>query len=187
MAGAPLRVHIDSSIPATAVNRPSTVSVHWAAQVKAALEADERMGVIEKCSGTEQLWCSPMHVVAKHNGEPLCIVDFTKLNQACSRQTHVGGTRFDLANKVPACRLLSTMDAWNGFHSVPVHPDDYHYFTLLTPWGRYRYRMAPQGWLASGDVYTHRYDRITSDIERHIKVIDDSLLWSNDMHQACQT
>ena len=51
-------------------------------------------------------------------------------------------------------------------------------------WGRYRYKMAPQGWLASGDAYTHRYNQITSNIDRHIKVIDDSLLWSNNIHGA---
>ena len=67
---------------------------------------------------------------------------------------------------------------------MPVHPDDYHYFTFVTPWGQYRYKMAPQGWLASGDAYTHRYDQITSNIDRHIKVIDDSLIWSNNMQQA---
>ena len=185
MDGEPLRVHINKDMPPTAVNRPSTVSVHWEKQVKAALEADVRLGVIERVPcNTPQLWCAPMHVVAKHNGDPRRVVDFTKLNEACSRQTHIGGTPFDLANKVPAGRLMSTMDCWNGFHSVPVHPDDYHYFTFVTPWGRYRYKMAPQGWLASGDAYTHRYDQITSDIDRHIKVIDDSLLWSNDIHGA---
>ena len=185
MAGEPLRVHIDKSVPPTTVNRPSTVSVHWQKKVKAALDADERMGVIEKVpANTPQLWCAPMHVVAKHNGDPRRVVDFTKLNAACSRQTHVGSTPFDLATKVPAGRLMSTMDAWNGFHSVPVHPDDFHYFTFVTPWGRYRYKMAPQGWLASGDAYTHRYDQITDGIDRHIKVIDDSLIWSSDIQQA---
>ena len=44
--------------------------------------------------------------------------------------------------------------------------------------------MAPQGWLDSGEAYTHRYDQITSDIDRHIKVIDDSLLWSNNIYGA---
>ena len=83
-----------------------------------------------------------MHVVAKHNGDPRFVVDFTKLNAACSRQMYVGSTPFDLANKVPTGQLMSTMDAWNGFNSVPVHPDDYHYFTFVTPWGCYRYKMA---------------------------------------------
>ena len=28
-------------------------------------------------------------------------------------------------------------------------------------WGRFRYKTAPQGYLASGDAYTHWYDKIT--------------------------
>ena len=46
-AGEPLRVHMDENIPPTVVNRPSTVSCHWEKKVKAALDADERLGVIE--------------------------------------------------------------------------------------------------------------------------------------------
>ena len=37
MAGEPLRVHIDEKIPPTAVNRPSTVSLHWEKKVKISL------------------------------------------------------------------------------------------------------------------------------------------------------
>ena len=44
--------------------------------------------------------------------------------------------------------------------------------------------MAPQGYLAAGDGYTHRYDQIVVDIERHVKVIDDSALWHTSMEQA---
>ena len=122
-----MRVLIDEKIPPTAVNRPSTVSFHWEKKVKAALDADERLGVIKRVPcNTPQQWCAPMHVVAKHNGDPHHVVNFTKLNAACSWQTHVGGTPFDLANKVPASWLMFTMDAWNGFHSVLVHPDNYH-------------------------------------------------------------
>ena len=29
-----------------------------------------------------------------------------------------------------------TADAWNGYHSMAVHPDDVHYFTFITEWGR---------------------------------------------------
>ena len=91
MDGELLHVHINKDVPPTAVNRPSTVSVHWEKQVKAALEADVRLGVIEKVPcNTPQLRCAPMHVVAKHNGDPRHVVDFTILNEACSRQTHVG-------------------------------------------------------------------------------------------------
>jgi hypothetical protein len=50
----------------------------------------------------------------------------------------------------------SVFDAWNGYHSVPLHPDDTHFTTFITPWGRYRYLTAPQGYKVSGDGYSAR-------------------------------
>ena len=71
------------------------------------------------------------------------------------------------------------MTHWNGYHSVPLHPDDRHLTTFITPWGRYRYLVAPQGYIASGDGYSRRYDEIVADIPRKTKCIDDTLLWSH--------
>ena len=56
--------------------------------------------------------------------------------------------------------------------------------TFITPWGRYRYRTAPQGYLAAGDAYTRRYDEIIADIPNKTKCIDDSLLWSSTLEQS---
>lgn len=60
----------------------------------------------------------------------------------------------------------------------------------MTEWGRYRYLTAPQGYIASGDGYTRRYDQIVAGIKDHTKCIDDALLWSDDteaaFHQATQ-
>ena len=59
------------------------------------------------------------------------------------------------AMDVPHGVKKSTCDAWNGYHSVAIREEDRHLTTFLTPEGRYRYRTAPQGFLASGDGYTH--------------------------------
>ena len=76
-----------------------------------------------------------------------------------------GSTPLDLANKVPADELMSTMEACNVFHSVPVQP-----MTTNTSHSSHlgvgTNMIVPQGWLASGDAYTHQYDQITSDIDQ---------------------
>ena len=45
----------------------------------------------------------------------------------------------------------TTMDAWNGYHSVRLAEEDWHLTTFWTPWGRYRYKNMPQGFLAAGE------------------------------------
>ena len=84
----------------------------------------------------------------------------------------------------PTRKKKIVFDAWNGYHSVPLHLEDRHYTTFITPCGRYRYRTAPQGYIASGDGYTRRYDEITSSIPNKTKCIDNTLLWSDTVEES---
>ena len=43
---------------------------------------------------------------------------------------------------------------------------------------------SPQGYIASGDAYTSRYDAIISDIKNKVKCIDDTLLWAGDTEKC---
>ena len=85
---------------------------------------------------------------------------------------------------VPHGKKKTIFDAWNGYHSVPLHPDNQHYTTFITPWGCYRYRTAPQGYITSGDGYTRRYDEITSSIPNKTKCVDDTLLWADTIEDS---
>ena len=44
--------------------------------------------------------------------------------------------------------------------------------------------MALQGYIASGDGYTRRYDEITSSIPNKTKCVDDTLLWSDTIEES---
>ena len=46
------------------------------------------------------------------------------------------------------------------------------------------YLRLPQGFIASGDAYTRRYDDIIKDFPRKVKIIDDTLLYDNDIEQS---
>ena len=101
-----------------------------------------------------------MLIVAKNNGDPGRVVDFKALNDICDRKTHHTLSPFQVASSVPPNKYMTLCNAWNGYHSVGVHEDDRQYFTFITEFGRYRYKAVPQGWIASGDAYTYRYDDI---------------------------
>ena len=49
----------------------------------------------------------------------------------------------------------------------------------------YYYKVAPQGYLAIGDAYTRRYDKIIIDIFRKTKGVDDSVLWCEKLADHC--
>ena len=54
--------------------------------------------------------------------------------------------------------------------------------TCITEQGRFPYRRAPMGFLASHDVYTDRCDAIIADVprEKKNKCVDDTVLWDAD-------
>ena len=76
------------------------------------------------------------------------------------------------------------MDAWNGYHSLPLAKSAREATTFITEWGRYRYCRAPQGYHASGDGYTRRFDDITVDQSDVVRIVDDSLLHDSDIESS---
>ena len=85
------------------------------------------------------------------------------------------------ARAVPPRVFKTVTDAWNGFHAIEINPEDRDKTTFLTEQGRFRYRRAPMGFLASQDAYTERYDSIIADVPRKSKCVDDTILWDDDL------
>ena len=187
----PLQLHVDPNGHPLAVHKPAMVPIHWQDKVLADLERDVRIGVLEKVApNTPVTWCSRMVVTAKSDGTPRRTVDLQHLNRHSVRQTHHVPSPFLLASKVPQNTKKTVTDAWNGYHSVPIREEDRHLTTFITPWGRYRYKVAPQGFIASGDGYTQRFDAIITDFPNKVKCVDDTLKWefsiAESFFQACQ-
>ena len=185
----PLRLMVDHDAAPMAHHTPVPVPVHWQEEVKAGLDRDVRLGVIEPIPvGNPVTYCHRMVICAKKNGKPRPTVDMQSLNANATRETQHTQSPLHQTRSVPAGMKKTVVDAWNGYHSVALHPDDRHLTTFIIPWGRYRYRVAPQGYVASGDGYSRRFDEIASDFPDKTKCIDYTLLWATDLeasfHQA---
>ena len=160
MTGPPLRLMLDEDATPIAHHAPIPVAIHWQDEVKAGLDQDVRLGVLEKVLiGTPVTWCHRMVICAKKNDKPRRTVDFQALNKYAFRETHHTQSPFHQARRIP-----------NGKRKT----------TFITPWGRYRYLSTPQDFIiASGDGYTRRYDEIVADIGDKTKCVDKTLLWSD--------
>ena len=129
-------------------------------------------------------WCHCMVVCAKKNGQPCRTVEFQALNLHATRETDHTQSPFHQACSVPSHKRKTVFDCWNGYHSVPLHPDDHDLTKFITPWGRYRYKTAPQGYIASGDGYSRRFDEIVAHVPNKIKCIEDTLLWADNLSES---
>ncbi|KAK3771727.1 hypothetical protein RRG08_035782 [Elysia crispata] len=125
-----------------------------------------------------------MVICAKKNGKPRRTVDFQPLNAHAKRETHHTPSPFHQASSVPHGKKKTVLDAWNGYHSVPIRAEDRHLTTFITPWGRYGYKITPQGYIASGDGYTRRYHEIVAEIPNKTKCVVDALLWADTLEES---
>ena len=181
----PMRLMIDPDARLVAHHTPVPVPLPWRDAVKDGLDQDVRLGVIEKVPiGDPVTWCHRMVVCAKKNGKPRRTVDFQALNVHTTRETHHTPSPFLQAHSIPAGKKKTVFDAWNGYHRVTIHKDDQHLTTFITPWDGYRYKGATQGYIASGDGYTRRYDEIVADIPNKTKCMDDALLWTDTLEES---
>ena len=108
-------------------------------------------------------------------------VDLSPLNKYCRRETFSGESPFVLARRVKSFTWKTVSDAWNGYHSVPLRVSDRHLTTFITPFGRFRYTRAPQGFLSSGDGYNRRFSAVLSGFQRAERCVDDTVYYDKDL------
>jgi len=182
MSGPPVEIHLEDGTTPKAVHTPATLPVHWQEKVHTDLLRDEALGVIEKVPyGEPVTCCHRMVVTRKHDGTPRRTVDLSPLNKHCKCETFASESPFHLARRVPKGTWKTVTDAWNGYHSVPLRESDRHLTTFITPFGRWRYTRAPQGFLSSGDGYNRRFDAILTDFERKERCVDDTIHYDIDL------
>ena len=176
----PLRLFVDKDAKPVSVFTPSQVPLHWTASVKAGLDRDKKLGVIEKCPvNTPAQWTSRMVVTAKATGEPRRTVDFQAVNNHAPRQTHHTKSPWAIASSVPSGKVKTVLDCYHGYHSVPIDPSYRDFTCFLTPRGRYRYITSPQGFISAGDGYSQRMHMIIGDFPDFEKCIDDTIIWDD--------
>jgi hypothetical protein len=176
----PLYLHVDPDAKPVCVTRPATVPLHFQEDVLAGLLKDVQLGVLERVPlNTPDTWCSRMVIATKKDGKPRRTVDFKPVNASSPRQTHIVEAPYMQAISVPPRTWRTTLDAWEGYHSVPIAIEDAHKTTFITPWGRFRYLVAPQGFLSSNDGYCARYDMVTKDVKNYKRCVDDTILWED--------
>ena len=112
MTADPITIHFQPNVSPSAHHCPIPVPHHWKGKVKADLDRDVRLGIIEPVPpDTPTIWCSRMVVVAKKDGSPRRTIDLQRLNEATCRATHHTSSPFNLASSIPPNTRKTILDA----------------------------------------------------------------------------
>ena len=115
----PLQLFVDPSVKPVAIHKAAIIPIHLKARVKADLDRDVRLGILEKVDVNSPVkWLSRMIVTMKKDGSPRRIIDYKRLNDAIPCQTNITQSPFMCASACPPGKKKTLLDAKDGYHSV---------------------------------------------------------------------
>jgi hypothetical protein len=95
---------------------------------------------------------NPVLVLKKNNTWRMCI-DYTSLNKACPKDPFALPHIDHVINSTAGCDLLSFLNAYSGYHQIPLYQPDQIKTSFITPYGAYCYVTMPFGLKNAGATY----------------------------------
>ena len=90
-------------------------------------------------------WLANTVVVKKKTEKWRACVDFTELNKACLKDPFPMPRIDQLVDAIVSHRRMSFLDAFQGYHQIPLALDDQESTTFVIPIGNYHYNVMPFG------------------------------------------
>ena len=86
-------------------------------------------------------WLSNTVVVKKKNGKWRVCVDFTCLNKACPKDSFPLPRIDQLVDSTAGHERISFLDAYSGYHQIPLFGPNQEKTAFITPKGTYCYKV----------------------------------------------
>ena len=98
-------------------------------------------------------WLANVVVVPNKGNKWRVCVDYTDLNDACPKDSFPLPRIDQIVDASTGHGMLSFLDAFSGYHQIPIHPPDAEKTSFITPHGLYCYNVMPFGLKNVGATY----------------------------------
>ena len=117
-------------------------------------------------------WLANTVVVKKKTGKWRVCVAFTDLNKACPKYPFPMPRIDQLVDVTVGHPQMNFLDAFQGYHQIPLVLDDQEKTTFVTPVGNYHYKVMPFDLKNAGSTYQ----------QMMIKMFEPQLGWSIEVY-----
>jgi len=115
-------------------------------------------GFIRECHYPE--WVSNVVLAKKPNATWRMCIDFTDLNQACPKDSYPLPNIDKPVDSIAGHELLSFMDAFLGYHQIPLAEEGQEKTSFVVDTGLYCYKMMPFGLKNAGATYQRLVNKV---------------------------
>ncbi|XP_075504382.1 uncharacterized protein LOC142541807 [Primulina tabacum] len=105
-------------------------------------------------------WLSNVVLVPKATGKWRMCVDFRYLNKACPKDCYPLPRIDQLVDSTSGFELLSFMDAYQGYHQIPMAREDQDKASFITSGGTFCYVVMPFGLKNAGATYQRLMNQV---------------------------
>ena len=105
-------------------------------------------------------WLANTVVVKKKSRKWRICVDFIDLNKACLKDPFPIPRIDQLVDAIVGHPRMSFLDAFQGYHQIPLALNDQEKTAFVTPIGNYHYKVMPFGLMNAGSTYQRMMTRM---------------------------
>ena len=98
-------------------------------------------------------WLANVVVVPKKGNKWRVCVDYKDLNDGCPKDSFPLPRIDQIVDASAGHGMLFFLDAFSGYHQIPMHPLDAEKTSFITPHGLYCYNVMPFGLKNAGGTY----------------------------------
>jgi hypothetical protein len=122
-------------------------------------------------------WLANPVLVRKKNKEWRMCVDYTDLNKACPKDPFALPRIDQVIDGTAGCALLYFLDAYSGYHQIPLKESDQIKTAFITPFGAFCYNTMPFGLKNAGATYQRGIQKcLHSQIGRNVEAYVDDVV-----------
>ncbi|GJW04206.1 reverse transcriptase domain-containing protein [Tanacetum coccineum] len=154
-----------------------------AKDILSCIDIEEKI-VIDDEYPEQKTWVSNPISVKKDDGKWKLRIDFTNIIKACISEPHPLPATELGAEKLHKYRLKYFLDAYKGYHQIPMAEKDEEKIAFFTREGVFCYRRLPFGLKNAGATYQRLIDKVFgSQIGRNMEVNADDMVIKSDSEE----